>query len=106
MYRREVRYWKARDSVAQATDSCAEVGANADVDDDNADSDGDNLSAEDVEDSEYVSGREDRWEESIVKADREGGDGKGSTTESVLDMYNALDGSALMAIGTLVVVDF
>ena len=97
MYRREVRHWKARVSVAM--DSRAEVGANADVDDDAcADADDDDLSAEDVEDSEGVSGN--------VKVDREGGDGKGSTTESIPDMYNALDGSALMAIGTPIVVDF
>jgi hypothetical protein len=68
------------------------VGANADADD---------LLAEDDEDSENESafGREDRREESIVK-DRERGEGKNSPPESVPDMYMALDGSALMAIGT------
>lgn len=55
----------------------------------------DDLFAEDVEDSE----NEDRCKEGTVK-DREKGEGKCSPSENVPDMYRALDGSALMAIGT------
>jgi hypothetical protein len=59
----------------------------------------DDLFAEDVEDSENAIGGEDRCKEGTVK-DREEGEGKCSPSESVPDMYRALDGSALMAIGT------
>jgi hypothetical protein len=83
MYRRKLRQNKAKAGVVQTTDSGAEVDADAD----------DHL-AEDDEDSENenASGREDRH---IVKGRK-----SSSPEESAPDMYKALDGSALMAIGT------
>jgi len=74
----------------QATDSGAEVDADADdpfVDDD------------DDDDDENASDKEEHCEESIVKG-QEKGEGEGSPAKSVPDMYKAFDGSALMAIGT------
>lgn len=87
MYRRELRQRKARVGAVQPADSGAEV-----------DTDADDLFAED-EDDENASGKEERCEKSILKG-QEMNEGEGSSTKSVPDMYKALDGSALMAIGT------
>lgn len=85
---------KARGGAALATNSDADVGVDADM---NVGTD--DLFAEDVEDSENAIGGDDCCKESTVK-DREAGEGKCLPSESVPDMYRALDGSALMAIGT------
>lgn len=85
---------KARGGATPATDSDADAGVDADMN-----VGADDLFAEDVEDSENAIGGEDRCKEGTVK-DREEGEGKCSPSESVPDMYRALDGSALMAIGT------
>jgi len=52
--------------------------------------DADDLFAENEEESETNLRREDRY--------ADGGEWKGLSSESVLDMYKAFDGSALMAI--------
>jgi len=83
VYRREVRQAKARARIAQTADAGANAAAAADA--------GDPF-AEDEEESETDLHGEGR--------DAEGGERKGSPLESVLDMYKAFDGSALMAIGT------
>jgi len=80
VFRREVR--RGKTMIAQTADSGTDAAADAD-----------DLFAEDEEESESDSRREDR--------DAEGGERKGSPSESVLDMYRAFDGSALMAIGML-----
>lgn len=89
MYRREVRQRKARASAIQAADSGEEV-----------DTDADDLFGDD-EDDDNASGEEDRCEKGILKG-QERNEDEGSPTKSVPDMYKALDGSALMAIGMLV----
>ncbi|KAH9964197.1 hypothetical protein BC827DRAFT_56656 [Russula dissimulans] len=74
--------------IAQTADSSTDAAAAA-----AAAADAEDLFAEDEEESENDLRREDR--------DAEGGERKGSPSESVLDMYKAFDGSALMAIGML-----
>jgi len=66
--------------------------------DSGAEAEADDLIAEDEEEGENTSEKEDRCEESIVKG-QERGKGGGSPAKSVPDMYKAFDGSALMAIG-------
>ncbi|KAI0003804.1 hypothetical protein BJV74DRAFT_881612 [Russula compacta] len=85
VYRREQRQRKAR--VVQA----APLGAEAEADD---------LFVEDEEDSENGSGRDDQYEEGVVKG-REKGEEESTSPKSLPDMYKAFDGSALMAIGML-----
>ena len=85
IYKRKLRQRKAGAGVVQATDSDAEVGEDAAADD---------LFAEDVEDSGSAIGGEG------AAKDRERGKDKCRPSESVPNMYRALDGSALMAIGT------
>ena len=87
MYRREVRQRKARVGAVQAADSGEEL-----------DTDVDDLFTEDENDGN-ASEKEDRCEKSILKG-QERSEDEGSPTKSVPDMYKALDGSALMAIGT------
>ena len=88
------RQHKARAGAVQATGSDAEVGSDADADD---------LFAEDVEDSGSAIRGEDHRKEGTVKG-RERGERRCSPSESVPNMYRALDGSALMAIGTPILV--
>lgn len=88
IYRREQRQRKAR--VVQE----APLGAEAEADD---------LFAEDEEDSEYGFGRDDQYDEGVVRG-REKGE-ENTSPESLPDMYKAFDGSALMAIGTSIFTD-
>jgi hypothetical protein len=90
----KLRQHKARAGAVQATGTDAEVESDADADD---------LFAEDAEDSGSAIGGEDHCKERTVK-DRERGERKCSPSESVPNMYRALDGSALMAIGTPILV--
>jgi hypothetical protein len=69
------------------------------------DADADDLFAEGEADAETFVFAEERFEEDIVQV-RLGGEGKGPCSENAPDMYKALDGSALMAIGTLIFVNF
>jgi hypothetical protein len=91
MYRRELGKRKAGVGAVQAADSGEEAETDADADD---------LFAE-GEDDENASASETevRCEKSILKG-QERGEGEGSSSKSVPDMYKAFDGSALMAIGT------
>ena len=70
-----------------------------------ADADADDLFAEDEADTENFVFAEERCGEDTVQ-DRLGSEGKGPCPENAPDMYKALDGSALMAIGTLVFANF
>ena len=88
-YRDEVRQRNARH-----VQGAAEAGTDADAD----------AEDEDEEDFEEDSGKEDLREEEVVKG-RGKNEGKGATPESVPDMYKALDGSALVAIGTSILAD-
>ena len=63
--------------------------------------DGDDLSTEGEEDHED-SGKDDPCEGGLAR-NRRWDEGKGAPSESVPDMYRAFDGSALMAIGTSIV---
>jgi len=93
-YRREVRQRKARHALA-AVGGAGEAGA---------DGDGDDLFTEGWEDHEDYSGKDDPCEGGVAK-NRGWDEERGAPSESVPDMYRALDGSALMAIGTPIFVD-
>jgi hypothetical protein len=69
------------------------------------DADADDLFAEGEADAENFVFAEERFEEDIVQ-DRLVSEGKGPSPKNAPDMYKALDGSALMAIGALVFVNF
>jgi len=69
-----------------------------------ADAGGDDLFTEDGKDHEDDSGKEDPCEGDLAK-NMGWSEGKGAPSESVPDMYRALDGSALMAIGTSILAD-
>jgi len=84
VYRRKVGQGKARARNSQTADPGTNSAAAADADD---------LFAEDEEENETDLRRGDH--------DAKGGEPKGSPSESVLHMYKAFDGSALMAIGML-----
>ena len=90
-YGDEVRQWNPRH--VQGT---AEAGTDADADAEDED--------EDEDDYEDDSGKGNLREEGVVK-DRGKNEGKGATLESVPGMYKALDGSALVAIGTSILAD-
>lgn len=90
-YRREVRQRKTVHALA------ADGGAGADAG-------GDNLFTEDGEDHGDSSGKDDHCEGGLAK-NRRRSEGKGAPSENVPNMYRALDGSALMAIGTSILAD-
>lgn len=90
----KLKQHKARAEAVQATGSDLEV---------RSDADGDDLFAEGVEDSGSAIGGEGHRKEGTAKG-RERGERKCSPSESVPNMYRALDGSALMAIGTPILV--
>ena len=64
-----------------------------------ADAGGDDPSTQGGEDHEDDSGKDDPCDGGLA-GKRGSYEGRGSPSESVPDMYRALDGSALMAIGT------
>jgi hypothetical protein len=96
-YRREVRERKTGRALAAAGGTGGEAGADAGDDD---------LFTEDGEDhgDHSGSGKDDPCKGGLAK-NRRWSEGKGAPSESVPDMYRALDGSALMAIGTSILAD-
>jgi len=94
-YRREVRRQRKAGHALAAVGDAGEVGANGD---------GDDLFTEGWEDYEDNSGKDDPCEGGLAK-NRGWHDERGAPSESVPDMYRALDGSALMAIGTSTLAD-
>ena len=97
-YRREVRQRKTGHALAAAGGTGEKAGADA-VGDDVFTEDGDG------EDRGDYSGKDDPCKGGLSKENRRWSEGKGAPSERVPDMYRALDGSALMAIGTSILAD-
>jgi hypothetical protein len=95
-YRREVRQQAAKRVLAQAASGGAAYAGPGT----NADTAADDPFTGDEEDDE-IDYEKDDCHDGVIK-DRGVGEGKGTPSEDVPDMYRAFDGSALMAIGTSV----